>query len=340
MDNISRLKEIISKAKNVVITSHLNPDGDAVGSSLAVNEWLRNKGINSTVILPNEPPASLRFVGGYEDIKFYATDEVACREIIDNADTLFSMDYNDIATRIGDMGSYILQKEELVKVLIDHHLAPPVEKFNLSLADPTASSASFLAARIIKDCGDFGELTLQMANNIYLGMMTDTGNFSYGNLTSEVYRIVADLVDKGVSTVDMSIQVMQQQSENRLRLMGYAISKKMVILKKYKCAYIWLTAEELERFSYVEGDVEGLVNMPLSMAGVVSSALFIEKKELIKISLRSQGDEGFDMNNFARTYFIGGGHRNAAGGKSYKPMRSVIRDFKAGLKLENEKLRK
>lgn len=340
MDNISKLNEIIAKAKSVVITSHLNPDGDAVGSSLAICEWLTNKGIKTTVILPNEPPQSLRFVEGYELIRFYSVDEALCQEIISEADTLFAMDYNDISSRIGDMGAFILQQEGLVKVLIDHHLAPPVEQYNLSLSDPAQSSTSFLVAKIIKEYGDWGEVTASMANNIYLGMMTDTGNFSYGQLTSEVYRIVGDLVDKGVSTVDMSIKVMQQQSENRLRLMGYAISRKMVILPEYKCAYIWLTAQELERFSYVEGDIEGLVNMPLSMAGVVSSAIFVEKKEIIKISLRSQGDEGFDMNNFARTYFIGGGHRNAAGGKSYKPIKSVIRDFVAGLKLESEKLYK
>lgn len=182
--------------------------------------------------------------------------------------------------------------------------------------------------------GDLHSITIDIANNLYLGMMTDTGNFSYGLLSGDLYRAVANLVDVGVSPVGMNIQISNQQSENRMRFMGYALSEKMVVLPELKSAYIWFTTDELARFNYAEGDAEGIVNMPLSIAGIVNSAIFIQKPDLIKISLRSQDSDGLDMNRFARTYFIGGGHRNASGGKSFHSIGETIEKYVRGLEIE------
>lgn len=334
MTKIKELKELLSSPREIVITSHLNPDGDAVGSSLALAEWLSIKGHKVHTMLPNEAPPSIRFVQDYDKINIYSLETEKCQNLIDNCDIIIAADYNDIKSRIGDMGAYILATEGKTRILIDHHLSPPEDMFNLMFSNHTLSSTAFLVSKIITDCGDWGCVTLNMANNIYLGMMTDTGNFSYGQLTSEVYTTIAKLVDKGVVTTEMNIQISQQQSENRLRLIGRALSRRMVVLPKLKAAYIYLTATDLEQLGYTEGDAEGVVNMPLAIKGIENSAIFIQKKEIIKISLRSEGSKGIDMNTFARTYFTGGGHRNAAGAKSYRSMRSTIDTFIKGLKIE------
>lgn len=334
MKKIERLKDILSGKKNIVITSHLNPDGDAVGSSLAAAEWLRMKGHCVTVILPNDAPSTLHFTAGYGGILFVLHAEKLCRQKIAEADVIFSLDYNDLSTRIGHIGDYILSLENKVRVLIDHHLAPPEEMYTLSLANERASSTSYLLYTIIEQMGDLHSITIDIANNLYLGMMTDTGNFSYGLLSGDLYRAVANLVDVGVSPVGMNIQISNQQSENRMRFMGYALSEKMVVLPELKSAYIWFTTDELARFNYAEGDAEGIVNMPLSIAGIVNSAIFIQKPDLIKISLRSQDSDGLDMNRFARTYFIGGGHRNASGGKSFHSIGETIEKYVRGLEIE------
>lgn len=334
MKKIEHLKAILGTSKKIVITSHINPDGDAIGSSLAIAEYLTLKGHAVTVLLPNDAPQSIRFAAGYDNILIFMHCERLCRERLAEADIIFSMDYNDISTRIGPMGEYILSLQDKIRVLIDHHLAPPLEMYTLSLADETASSTSYLVYDTIMRMDDKVLMTLDMASNIYLGMMTDTGNFSYGLLSGELYRAVASLVDIGVSPVKMNIIISNQQSENRMRFMGYALYEKMVVLPELKSAYIWFTTEELERFGYQEGDAEGIVNMPLSIAGIVNSAIFIQKAELIKISLRSQDSEGLDMNQFARTYFIGGGHRNASGGKSYHTIGETIEKYVRGLEIE------
>lgn len=334
MKKIEQLRDILSSKKRVVITSHINPDGDAIGSALAMGEWLESHGHEVTIILPNDAPMSLRFAAGYEKIIFVLHCERECRSRLAEADVIFSMDYNDISTRVGHIGEYILSLEGKVRVLIDHHLSPPEEMYDLMISDTTASSTSYLVYEIIRMMGDGAAISVNCGNNLYLGMMTDTGNFSYGMLSGDLFRAVAALVDVGVSPAKMNIIISNQLSESRLRLMGYALFEKMVVLPELRSAYIWFTTDELERFGYVEGDAEGIVNMPMSIAGIVNSAIFIQKSDLVKISLRSQDSEGLDMNKFARTYFIGGGHRNASGGKSYLTIGETIEKFVSGLEIE------
>lgn len=334
MKRTEQLRDILSTPKKIVITSHINPDGDAIGSSLAIGELFSSMGHTVTMILPNDAPSSLHFPAGYDKILIFMHCEKLCRERISEADVIVAMDYNDISTRIGRMGEYILSLENKIRILIDHHLAPPEDMYTLSLSDTTASSTSYLLYTIIQRLGEQKRITLDMANNIYLGMATDTGNFSYGLLCGDLFRAVASLVDIGVSPVKMNIIISNQQSENRMRFMGYALYEKMVVLPELKSAYIWFTTEELERFGYMEGDAEGIVNMPLSIAGIVNSAIFIQKGDIIKISLRSQDSDGLDMNHFARTYFIGGGHRNASGGKSFHTIGETIEKYVRGLEIE------
>ena len=332
--NFPELKEILSSQKNIIVTGHLNPDGDAIGSSLAIGEWLSLKGHNVTIILPNDPSLALRKMAGYSKILIYLECEKLCRSKIEEADVIFSMDYNDISTRIGHMGEYVLSLENKYKILVDHHLNPPLDMFNLSFSDSNVSSTSYLVYNIIEAMGDVDMINLDMANNLYLGMMTDTGNFSYGQLKGDLYRAIGTLVDKGVSPTRVNIDIFSNQSESRMRLMGYALCEKMVVMPDLKSAYIWFTTEDLEKFNYLEGDAEGIVNLPLSIKGIVNSAIFTQKNDLVKISLRSQDADGLDMNKFARTYFIGGGHRNASGGKSHHTIEETIDIFVKGLEIE------
>ncbi len=336
--NIEQLKEVLNGgAKKIVVTSHLNPDGDAVGSSLALCEWLKIKGHKATVVLPNEAPKSLHFTKGFSTILHYTKQTSHCERVIGEADIIFAVDYNDIATRIGRLGDYLVTKKDKYKILIDHHLSPPEGIYDIMFSDPKISSTSLLVSNIIRDMGEWDKVTISLAENIYLGMMTDTGNFSFGHLTAEVYRTIADLVDIGVSPVDLNIAISHQQRKERLQLMGFALYEKMVILPELKSAYMWLTAEELTRMNFVEGDLESVVNIPLTIEGIENSAIFIDKGELIKISLRSMGAVGLDMNSFARKYFIGGGHRNAAGAKSFETMQKTIDNYIEGLKIELNK---
>lgn len=343
MENIIKLKKILQFTKNIVITSHINPDGDAIGSSLAFASYLRKHGHNVSVILPNDAPSTLQFAEGYDEALIYLHQESLCREKLNEADIFFAMDYNDINSRIGNMSNYISTLTNLYKIAIDHHLDPADGVYDILFSDTKASSTSFLAFKIIQQMGDVDMIDLGMANNLYLGIMTDTGNLSYGNLTAELYRSVATLIELGVSPVKLNITMANHQKESRLRIMGYALYNKMVLLPELKSAYIWLTSDELAKFNHSEGDTEGLVNMPLSIDGIVNSAIFMEKKDsykkssIIKISLRSQDDDGLDMNNFARTYFTGGGHRNASGAKSLLSMEETIDIYVNGLKeIENK----
>ncbi len=232
------------------------------------------------------------------------------------------------------MGDYLVDKKDNLKILIDHHLSPPEGIFDIVFSDSNISSSALLVSSIIKGMGDWNCITSSIARNIYLGMSTDTGNFSFGNLTADTYRTVAELVDKGVSPVDLHIAISLQERQERVRLMGFALYEKLVILPELKSAYISLTANELSRMNFIEGDLEGVVNIPLSIKGIENSAIFIDKGELIKISLRSMGDIGLDMNSFARKYFIGGGHRNAAGAKSFSAMEETINRYIEGLQIE------
>lgn len=322
--------DYIHSGRKVVVISHLNPDGDAIGATVALSQILRKMGCDCVGITPNTPPENLMKINGVEQLLFYRSTPDAVAQKIAEAETIFCVDFNDIDTRIDKLGELIRANTHSVKILIDHHQSPPEGMYDMLFSDVAKSSTSLMIYEVIERIGKCDLIDRQIAEALFIGMMTDTGNFTYGNLTGELYRILGHLVDKGVRPNALYSKLFNSQTESRVRLMGFALNEKMVVIPELKCGYIALNAEELKRYNFSEGDLEGVVNIPLSIAGISNSALFLEKSSLTKISLRSLC-EGIDMNQFAREHYIGGGHINAAGGKWFGSLEETVEIFTKGL---------
>ena len=329
-ERIESLRELLAPAnRKIVIVAHTNPDGDAVGSSLAWAEVLRGMGHTVTCIVPNKYPYFLDWMPGIGQVVVFKNDTAgdAVRAIAE-ADLLFCLDFNAVS-RLEILSDTIEANTTARRVLIDHHLSPDGH-FDLSFSYPDSSSTCFLVYSIIEALFGTDAITRQMAEALYVGIMTDTGNFSFSSLTSDLFRAVAVLIDKGVNVPYVNSSVYNNFSEGRMRLLGYMLNDKMVTDYEFGVAYVSLTEEEMRRFDFIQGDSEGFVNYPLSIRGIRMSAMFIQTKHSIRVSLRSRGE--VDVNVFARRYFDGGGHRNAAGGKSYVPMNETLENFRKYLR--------
>lgn len=330
-----KIASLIAASNDILLAGHTNPDGDSIGSLVAMGSMLEDMGKRVICVVPNEIPRSLRKAkGGMKIYDFTAADRYI-KERLSTCDLVVCLDFNDISTRIGALGP-VLEAHACPKILIDHHLSPVVENFDAIISDPSASSTCYLVYKLITDIAGTESITPRIASALYMGMMTDTGKFSFGALTPELFRAVAVLVERGADIRAVDMAVFNSQSEGRVRLTGYALHKKMVVLHGHGAAYITLSLNELNRFRHQSGDTDGLVNMPMQIEGVDISALFIETAECIKISFRSRGDNGLDVNTFARKYFIGGGHRNAAGAKSFDTMNNTVVRFLEALQAEAE----
>ena len=329
-ERLERLRELLAPAhQQIVIVSHTNPDGDAVGSSLAWAEALRSMGHEVTCVVPNKYPYFLDWMQGIEEVVVFKNDtEGRAARAIADADILFCLDFNAVS-RLEILSETIGANTTARRVLIDHHLSPD-EGFDLSFSHPDSSSTCFLVYSIVEALFGAQAVTRRMAEALYVGIMTDTGNFSFSSLTSDLFRAVAVLIDKGVNVPYVNSSVYNNFSEGRMRLLGYMLNDKMVTDYEFGVAYVSLTEEEMRRFDFIQGDSEGFVNYPLSIRGIRMSAMFIQTKHSIRVSLRSRGE--VDVNVFARRYFDGGGHRNAAGGKSYVPMNETLENFRKYLR--------
>lgn len=325
------IKDILKESKRAVVVSHMNPDGDAIGSSIALCNILNSIGIESTVILTNPPAPNLRLISGIKDIVYHFDTPEKSSAIIKDCDLIFCVDFNNIEERILNLKDPILANKTAKKILIDHHQSPPENVFDIMYSDVKKSSTCLMVYNLIKSLDLMSHIDLPTAEALYIGMITDTGNFTYGNLTSELFSAVASLMEKGVRPNILYSRMFNSQTESQIRLRSYALYEKMYINKELKCGYITLTKKDLKKFNFIEGDLEGLVNIPLSIEGVLNSAIFIEKNDIIKISLRSLLD-GVDVNAFAREHFIGGGHINAAGGKSLTDINATVDTYIKGLK--------
>ena len=321
------MREKIEKAKHIVIFTHMAPDGDAMGSSLALYHFVKDRFAveQVTVIVPNAFPAFLGWMPGAEEIRIYEQKSRECDALIEQADLFICTDFND-PKRIGPMGEKMLANP-CPKILIDHHLNP-VDFADEVHSEPEASSSCEIVYRLLAD----GLLDKDIATCIYTGLMTDTGNFSYNSARCELYEIVADLVRAGVQKEKVYDAVFNQYSTDRVRLTGYALYRKMRIYPEYHLALITLDANELDRFHYQPGDCEGLVNMPLQIADVCYSVCMREErakpgtpKSRIRISFRSQGDR--PVNIWASEVFHGGGHMNASGGELFGTIDQAVRLF-------------
>lgn len=328
LNNIQReqISNLLSeKSVNIVIVSHVNPDGDAIGSSMGLYHALRNLEYSSVnVISPNAFPAFLNWIPGSDSIWLANRDTKKCTELLKNAQVIFCLDFNDI-DRVEDL-SVRMRKSPAYRVLIDHH-PDPREDYDVMISDVSASSTAELVYRFLvawagKEC-----INLVVAQCLYAGIVTDTGSFSYGCNNPQTYLITAHLMELGVDGEKIHRLIYDTYSEGRMRLLGYCLSQKMVVLPQFKTAYIYLSQEDLKRFDYQEGDTEGVVNYGLSIRDIVLAAIFIERKDTIKISLRSEGQ--VNVNVLARKYFNGGGHRNAAGGNHKDSLDNTVSYFES-----------
>ncbi len=321
-ERIESLRELLAPAnRKIVIVAHTNPDGDAVGSSLAWAEVLRRMGHEVTCIVPNKYPYFLDWMPGIGQVVVFKNDtEGHAVRAIAEADLLFCLDFNAVS-RLEILSDTIEANTTARRVLIDHHLSPDGH-FDLSFSYPDSSSTCFLVYSIIEALFGTDAITRQMAEALYVGIMTDTGNFAYSFLTPELFRAVAVLVEKGISIPEIHNNVYNAYTEGRARLFGYVINRKMEIIQDGTVAYMSLMENEMRRFQFQQGDSEGFVNYALTIKKMKMSAMFLAHRKFIRVSLRSRGD--VDVNLFARKYFNGGGHKNAAGGKSFVSMQETI----------------
>ena len=319
---IESLKEMLAQPRlRIVILSHTNPDGDAVGSWLAWAEVLRARGHEVTCVVPNKYPYFLDWMPGIEEVVVFKTDtEGRAVKAIAEADVLFCLDFNAVS-RLEILSETIQGNTTARRVLIDHHLQPD-EGFDIVFSHPESSSTCFLVYCLVEAMYGTGAITRRMGELLYVGMMTDTGNFAFSHLTPELFRAVAVLLEKGISIPEIHNSVYNAYTEGRARLFGYAINRKMALIEDGTVAYMSLLESEMRRFQFQQGDSEGFVNYALTIKKVKMSAMFLAHRKFIRISLRSRGN--VDVNLFARKYFNGGGHKNAAGGKSFLSMEETI----------------
>jgi phosphoesterase RecJ-like protein len=300
----------IDHSDKIVIISHVSPDGDAIGSSLALYHFLLELGKSVNVLVPNSFPGFLKWMPGTKDIIVGEWKKSVVRELIEASELIFCLDFN-ILKRIEQLGP-LVEQASAKKIMIDHHLDP--DNFcDLTISHPEISSTSELIFRLICRMGMFDYMNKECAECIYAGMMTDTGAFTYNSNSPQIYYIISELLQKGIDKDAIYNKVYNEYSESRIRLEGYVLYEKMKIFKEYNTSLITLSLEEEKRFQWKKGDTEGFVNIPLSIEGIVLSAFIREEEEMIKISLRSKGS--FPTNRFAFETFHGGGHLNASGGE-------------------------
>ena len=323
LKGFEELKRFLEKPRNIVIVGHRNPDGDAMGSTLALKHYLGKKGHDCTVVVPNDSPDFLHWLPGSETTYRFDWQNSQSHRVISTSDIIFLLDFNALH-RVGSDMEKTLEKYPNDFAMIDHHQQPDDVKYMYS--DVTICSTCQMVYQFIEMNNDLDLIDVDIATCLYTGIMTDTGSFRFRSTTSATHRIIADLIDKGAENDRIHNNVYDANSYNRLLLLGQALSN-LQILPSYKTAFITLTDEEKKRFDFQKGDTEGVVNYALSLKGIIFAAIFIEDKEqkIIKISFRSKGD--FSVNKFSRNHFGGGGHDNAAGGKSEESMEKTITNF-------------
>lgn len=321
--DIQVIQQLLSTPKKIAIIPHRNPDGDAMGSTLGLYHFLLKNNHFPTVVSPNEYPDFLAWMPGSETVKIYEKDKINSTQLLREAELVFTLDFNALH-RVGEMEN-ILNTLTAPFVMIDHHQSPD-DYALITYSDVAYGSTCEMIYNFIAALGKKSYIDKVIGTCIYTGILTDSGSFRFPKTTGNTHRIVAELIDLGVENTKIPNLLFDNSSYGSLQLLGRALQNMKVLYSK-KTAYTTLTREELNTFEFVKGDTEGIVNYGLSIKGIDFSAIFIENEadKIIKISFRSQGD--FDVNQFARDYYNGGGHRNAAGGKSEVSMEETIQKF-------------
>ncbi len=326
---IKQLKNLLSKEKKFIITTHTNPDGDAIGSSLALFHLLKKMSFNVNVITPNQHPKFLDWVPGCDSVIIYENNEEYASKIIYNSDVIFTLDFNDLK-RCGKIAENInLKKHELI--MIDHHQSPN-NYAKIMFSNPEVSSTCELIYNIAVNLGQMDLIDKDISTCIYLGMMTDTGSFQYNGVNGKTHNTLSFLLQKGIDHNKIYNNIYNSNTLSKLKILGCAINNLSLIPNK-QTSFTFLTRDELKENKYKKGDSEGIVNYGLSLKNICFTAIFIEDEieiELIKISFRSKKD--FPCNRFAKEFFSGGGHINAAGGKFEGTIANAIKKFRSSLK--------
>jgi phosphoesterase RecJ-like protein len=322
-EEILILKQALSNKSNIVIVGHKNPDGDAIGSCLGLANFLKQLEHQVTVVMPNDFPEFLKWIPETQIIINYEQHRDNVKNCLSEANLVFTLDFNAL-NRTGDLAPELMATNADF-ILIDHHQEPD-DYALVTYSDVGMSSTSEMVYNFIEFMGGLNLLNKEIATQLYVGIMTDTGSFRFPATTAATHRIIAHLIEAGAPNSIIHQNVYDTNSPDRLKLLGVALNN-MVMLPEYKTAYITMSQEELNNNNFKKGDTEGFVNYALSMKGVIFAMIFIEnkKEKIIKISLRSKGS--FSVNDFSRKYFNGGGHTNAAGGKSSKTLSKTVEEF-------------
>ena len=329
---IDRLKKLLED-KNQLITMvvHANPDGDAIGSGLGFYGWLSEQEYSRVhVIAPNSYASFLHWMPGNDQVIVADEKETRALELISGADLLVCLDFNGMG-RTADLEEP-MRASKATKVMIDHH-PDPESNFDLVISETGVSSTAELLYECLVNLSDKDAISLPVAQCLYAGIVTDTGSFSYGCNNPRTYEIVARLIEAGVDGAHIHRLIYSTYSEDRMRLLGYCLSERLQVVNEANTAYISLSESDLQRFNHQEGDTEGLVNYALNIENIRLAAMFTEKEDHVKVSLRSVGD--LDANKLARDHFNGGGHKNAAGGRSYTSLTETLANFEALVKNES-----
>lgn len=325
MDKVKDFNLLLTDKERIVIISHVNPDGDAIGSATGMKKFLESNGKVVDIVVPNKYPQFLGFLDPMSKIITYKDNPEVAAKVLSGADVVLCMDFNSLK-RIDDLGA-LVERSNGAKVLIDHHLQPE-NSFDVMFSDPGASStcevAYFLIRRMVMEDRSLASLDLDAGISFYTGLMTDTNNFA-NSVRPETFKMACELLELGIDKEDIQFKVYSGFREERMRMMGYMLYENMKVFPQSKAGFMLITKELKERFDFRDGDSEGFVNLALNVAGVEVSALFTEADGYIKVSLRSKGD--FSVNKLSRAFFNGGGHERAAGGKIYIPVSEVEEYF-------------
>ncbi len=323
MSNLALLKDLLAEPKHIVITTHHKPDGDAMGSSLGLYNYLIQKGHFVRVISPTDYPAFLQWLPNNPEVIIYTEKPDESKEYVANADLIFCLDFNSLS-RINELGD-LVRASAAKKVMIDHHLEP--EGFDdFRFWTINASSTAQLVYDFIVNLMEEKEfINKDVATCLYTGIMTDSGSFRFPTTTAEVHHIVANLIDSGAENWRIHQLVYDNFSENRLRFLGHCLLNRLEVFPEFNSAIITIRKEDLEKYKIQTGDTEGIVNYALSINGIRLAVLIVERSDKVKLSLRSTGD--FPANEICKKYFHGGGHRNAAGGFSSENIDTVRNKF-------------
>lgn len=323
---IKKLSEIFNRSENILLVCHVNPDGDAVGSMLALYHFLTSRGKRVKMLSPNYLQDFLLWMTDADKIHIFLRNRKRAAAVVAEADLLVFVDFNNLS-RLGDAEKLLMQSGKPV-IIIDHHVDPMIPAI-LTISEPSYCATAEIVYNLVAGIAGEPFSHPQFNEAVYVGIITDTGNFEHGSYTGDTLRIVASLIDSGIDKEHIFNKIYNNFSAERMRLQGLALHSRMKLIPEYSAAYIWLTRDDLKDFNYAKGDTEGFVNMPLSIKGINVAVLFVEKEGFIKLSFRSKGS--FSVNDFAARFFNGGGHRNAAGGQYDESLEKAIDHFEKSI---------